>query len=420
MDTIFCMNCGRQLSEDALRCPDCGAPTLRGAGLTSDEAFETNEIAWLDEAPTGQGEPPLAPTTDAAAPPESERDQGPVPSVVSEVQAPITEEEWADRHGRPSRKSIAMIAAGVAAAILIVAGVVFAIGTGASKEPAASEQAAATSGEATTTDEGGSAGVEVRSGLADYSWPELSIIAREMTHRATREDALALATEYHLIDEQGHMSEQTKDAVITGVGPVPMRLADVFHDRLADGEGTAGLTFLSATAPISHQMKLNEDNIGGWEASQLRSYLSSEVLSSLEPELRSLIVTVDKRTNNVGQTTNIDSATSTLDMLWAPSIVEVCGQVPWEWQYDPDNTAAYNALLGAEGVQYACYAEMGIGSTEPNVGLMLAGAEGVTSWWTRSSCPSDAQGFWVVNEEGNPFSWSSAIDQRGVCFGFCL
>ena len=33
MATIYCMNCGIELNEDARFCPECGSPTLLGAGL---------------------------------------------------------------------------------------------------------------------------------------------------------------------------------------------------------------------------------------------------------------------------------------------------------------------------------------------------------------------------------------------------
>ena len=160
--------------------------------------------------------------------------------------------------------------------------------------------------------------------------------------------------------------------------------------------------------------------MGGWEQSELRAWLSSEVLPSVDPELRTCLVTVIKRTNNTGSTTSVDSVTSTPDRLWVPSVAEVCGTIAWEWGSDPGNTDAYNTVLSSEGTQYACFADMGVVSTEANQGLALAGAEGTSSWWLRSSSPSGGQSYRYVDEEGNPSRWASPLDQRGVCFGFCL
>ena len=37
MGDIFCKNCGRQLQETELFCPDCGAPVSGGSGMTQGE-----------------------------------------------------------------------------------------------------------------------------------------------------------------------------------------------------------------------------------------------------------------------------------------------------------------------------------------------------------------------------------------------
>jgi len=384
MATVYCMGCGRQLDEGAHFCPSCGAPTRLRMEL---------------EAQTVQA------------------------SEAQEAVTTVGAEEFRKRIVL-SRRSMAIggAAAALALVLILVAGFASGLFRGV-RLPAVGSDVAADASDATTPPEDanlGTAGIAVRETLADYSWQELSILGKEMTRRGSKNEALTLAHEYHLVDEQGRMTQVTKDLTISGMGTLPMRLADVYHDSLADGEGMAGLTFLSTTATLTHAMKANDDNIGGWEASQMRSWLNSEVLDMLDGELAPLVVAVDKHTNNVGNTTSVDAVTSTLDMLWIPSVVEVCGQVAWYWDSDPGNSEAYNAVLGAEGYQYACFAEMGVNPAQDNPGLVLEGASGATQWWLRSSSASRAAHYRIVDELGNPSRWGEGPSELGVCLGFCL
>lgn len=400
MARIYCMGCGRPLNEGVRFCPACGAPTRLGM----------------------EADAPLSPVSPAAE--EDERLWNRRESTAPyEMRPEVVVQERARRNPMPMKTMLVGGAAAVLALVLgLAAGIasgVFALGgfSGATQEQGSA--ALDTAGDA-GAEETGSAGIAVREALADYSWQELSIIGKEMTRRGTKNDALTIAHEYHLVDDLGHMSSVTKEVTVAGLGTLHMRLADVYHDALANGEGTAGLTFISTDLTLSHMMKANDDNIGGWEASQMRSWLASEVYGKLDGELAPLVVAVDKHTNNAGATTSVDAVTSTLDTLWIPSVVEVCGQVAWVWDSDPGNSDAYNAVLGAEGTQYACFAEQGVNSTEANAGLVLSGPDGPRAWWLRSSSASKGAHYRMVDETGNPSRWGEGPSELGVCLGFCL
>lgn len=443
MSTIFCMNCGHPLDEGVKFCPACGSPTLLGARFADQGAATvacpscgaTNEAANRYCASCGaplSGARPVV-RRDEAASGGDQRTQrmaarGTAHPATARQKAPAQRELLPHRVYQPSSEGRSnTLVIGVAVAAFLLASVLVAgfasglLGRGrdaghkdaetASVEGQEQEQQAV---EADATDMG-AAGTEVRASLPDYSWQELSIIGKELTRCASRDEALALAREYHLVDEAGAMAAQTKDVVFSGMGTVPMRLADVYHDDLANGEGKAGLTFVASRPVLTHEMKLNDDNIGGWEGSQLRSWLDSAAFSALDPELAPLVVAVDKRTDNVGRTTSTESVTSTFDRLWIPSVVEVSGPVSWRWDSDASNSDAYNAVLNAEGSQYACFQAMGIDPVGPNGGLALGG-----SWWLRSCSASKDAHYRMVDESGDPSKWGEAPDQRGVIVGFCL
>lgn len=394
MATIYCMGCGRLLEEGTRFCPDCGTPTRLGARIAA-------EVGTV---------PAAADQTTVA------------PELQERVAEPVREETYARRRMPVSPLVLGSIAAVLALALGLAAGVASGVIGGGRLPSLSAPKAEVPVEEPQVVDEEkpGTAGIAVRDTMADYSWQELSILGKEMTRRASRNEALTLAHEYHLVDELGHMTTVTKNVTVAGLGTVPMRLADVYHDTLANGEGVAGLTFLAANVTLTHQMKANDDNIGGWEASQMRSWLGSEVLDRLDGELEPLIVAVDKHTNNVGLTTSTDSVTSTLDTLWVPSVVEVCGPVSWLWDSDPENSEAYNAVLAAEGSQYACFAEQDVSSSEDNAALVLEGTAGPSAWWLRSSSASKAAHYRMVDEAGNASRWGEGPSELGVCLGFCL
>ena len=419
MATIYCMNCGTELDEGARFCGVCGSPTLLGAGLAdaqgraqvacpncgalndSNDRFCTECGAALDEASLV----PVGPLSSAYA--RHDREVG----VTSATR---------------TRTVFMGAAVGGFVALALVVGL-FASGILGHKDTEApvdegsqvlvEDPAAEPEEEAEVT----GAGIEVRASLADYSWSELSIIGKEMSRQLSREDALAIAREYNLVDQSGHMAASTKDLTIDGLGTFRMRVVDVYHDDLANGEGKAGLTLISSNAPVTHHMNEADDISGGWEGCEMRSWLNGEVLGMLDEEVRTAIVPVDKRTDNVGNGTDPAAVTSTIDSLWLPSMVELMGTIDWTWPSDPANSSGYNAITNAEGSQYALYSEMNVVGLEGNSDLVARdGSDAPTVWWERTCSPSGVMYFRGVSDIGDPTDLWTAHQEHGVCLGFCL
>ena len=257
-----------------------------------------------------------------------------------------------------------------------------------------------------------------RTSLAEYSWEELAAISAELEAAANRDEALALARSYNLVDDHGIPTGSTKPVTLSDGSTLEVFVADVFHDDLTTG-GKAGLTFLSWNLPLSHRMNAEDVNAGGWRDSEMRQWLSTSGLSLLPEDLRAVIVPVAKRTNNTGNSHDAASVSATEDSLWIPSVTEVAGSINWTWSSDADNSGGYNSVLNAEGSQYAIFRAANVETDGSNAALSLRG-DLHSDWWLRSPSASVTSNFRYVTEEGNPCGFGGASNERGICVGFCL
>lgn len=270
-------------------------------------------------------------------------------------------------------------------------------------------------------------GVEPKS-FSEYSWTELSHVAQLIAGEKDDEAGRAVAERYGV--------------AVGDVRPVPLSdgrqatlvVVGIRADVRSDGAGTSGLTLM--LTPISLQPMNDENtNVGGWEASDLRSWLADEGAQLLPEELLSAIVPVKKRTNNVGVSAEAGSVSETSDALWLFSASEVCGDIDWfaeEYGEEPNyytgyvDFSVYDELLSSEGEQYEYFKGKGVTSlTDPNGALSLSYGGSSTSWWYRTAYPytftgEDESFFYQVMSSGYPSSVGLAAEPAGVTVGLCL
>ncbi len=419
MATIYCMNCGIELEEGTRFCPACGSPTLLGAGLVETEGkaqVACPSCGALNDSGNKHCAACGKRLSHTVSQPSSNVTEGHT-SYMDAVRVSAD-----DRKGTLLVGAVAAVAlVGVVVGAILFSGVLSGSNSRRGSGQEASDGLVELDGTGIDYDgEVGSAGAPVRATLGEYSWAELSVIAKEMTRRSTRDAALEIAKEYNLVDAEGHMLLATKDLQISNLGVAQMRLVDVYHDDLANGEGKAGMSFMASNIAFTHCINSTDDITGGWESCELRSWLKTTIYNCLDDELRTSIVYVDKLTNNVGHSTDASSVSSTVDTLWLPSMVEMIGPISWTWPSDPDNSDGYNAITNAEGTQYALFSEQGVTAIESNPSIVFQGTDGPLTWWERSCSPSGTSKFRAVGTGGDPAEIWGTSTELGVCLGFCL
>ena len=267
-----------------------------------------------------------------------------------------------------------------------------------------------------------------RKSFSEYSWSELAEVAQLVASAGSDDEGRAVAQDYGVSvgDVRAVPLSDGRQATLTVVG--------IRADERADGSGPCGLTLM--LSPIAVEpMNASDTNAGGWEGSELRAWLSGEGAALLPEELAGAAVSVRKKTNNVGVTSDAAAVTETADALWLFSASEVCGELSWftdEYGSVPNahtgyvDFSAYDALLSQEGEQYEYFASRGVtGSSDPEGALAQDFGGSPVAWWYRTAYPytftgEDESYFYQVMSSGYPSSVGLAGEPAGVVVGLCL
>ena len=174
------------------------------------------------------------------------------------------------------------------------------------------------------------------------------------------------------------------------------------HDNLADDSGKAPLTFFCVDLPqILHRMNVESTNNGGYEASEMRSFINSELLTSLPEKLKTIIRPVYKISD--GGSTNKTLITTT-DSCWLASYDEV------------GLTSGSNNLAGQGELYSAIFS-----NNKDTRKKYITDDTATGGWWLRSSYYSQNSNsmFWRVTNSGGSYS-DIAFNSFYVAFGFCI
>lgn len=388
---MFCTNCGAQQKDDAKFCTVCGAKLMR------------------DTESVPQDTPPVVSAQEG----------------ISQYHSETGAERTVVHKGHRITLDPAVIVLALALTAAVGAGVAIAtngfglMGPSSQEQVPQSEESKGVLGAlpdeaddvVDETEEGDALAPEVRAAVDDYSWEELSDISRLISSAGSDEDALLVARQYNLCNDDGTLDgTQVKYITLGGDLTVAMQVAGFNHDERADGSGMAGITFISNNAIGLRPMNSSGSTAGGWRDSELRSWMNSDLPGFLPEDAASAIVPVVKYTNAVGETTDPSSVVATVDTLWIPSYSEMGGYMDIA---DDEHDDVYNA----EGAQYQLFSDLGVRWDTPNEILAFGGIE---FWWERTPDPMDGRFFMCVGGDGTPWYARTPDNSFGVALCFCV
>lgn len=189
-------------------------------------------------------------------------------------------------------------------------------------------------------------------------------------------------------------------------GFITVKIAAFDTDPRSDGAGNAEITWIAEQLlATSHRMNPayqagveGTGNIGGWEKSEMRSYLQQTILPLVPSNVAAAIKPVKKYTRSKMASGDVIGGYETSDALWIPSITEA-------YNYERDTGAPYYSALFPDNASRK---------------RAVIGSSNESMWWTRSHPASDGNSisFSRVRTSGETDS-GNAEYIHCVLIGFC-
>ena len=236
----------------------------------------------------------------------------------------------------------------------------------------------------------------------DWTLNDQQLAAEDIAKRGTASVAFPKA--------RAAMDAGTKFSTkLTNGQTLEYKIIGINHDDLANGNGKAGLTFLTTSTTISSCMNETATNVGGWEQSELRQKMNSgEIWNLLPARFQSKVKSVKKLTNNVGGGYENKNAaiTTTSDKLFLLSYSEIVPTSCWASDYP---------WTSSEGTQYEAFKGNVTNNKGANDCLMIG-----TYWWERSVSLGSSAHFFNVDRNGDlTYGYNAKLSSR-VCPAFCF
>jgi len=184
----------------------------------------------------------------------------------------------------------------------------------------------------------------------------------------------------------------TKQLTINGVDFFVEIVAKNTDILASDETKTAALTWLCKDIPFKHRMNPS-NNANGWVASEMRSWLRSDILTALPSDLQSGIKEVKKTWYDYTTTSTLSSS----DTIWIPSTYEMFSDTS-------------NSVVEGSGVQYTKF------NNNANRIKKYNGSNDY--YWLRSANTSGSDYFYNVSTSGIRGNYGANYS-NGVAFGFC-
>lgn len=184
------------------------------------------------------------------------------------------------------------------------------------------------------------------------------------------------------------------------------------HYEIAARPGQfANIVFACHETAGNHHMNPSNTNVGGWDKSNMRSWLNSTMWEKLPANLRAMITSVNIMTTSGGATSDPAKMVTSVDNLFLFSIREV---------FNDTSYTVYQLEVNANG--NPDYYSFPFFVNNNKGGYRIKYAPDSTSaqwWWLRTPEPSSSNGFRGVHYTGGSYN-SSANYSYGVVFGFCI
>ncbi|MDO4805874.1 MAG: DUF6273 domain-containing protein [Coriobacteriales bacterium] len=261
-------------------------------------------------------------------------------------------------------------------------------------------------------------GVVRRASFAEYSWAGLKVLPQMIAAVRSDAEGLAIAKAYCLVDKDGLLQGDEKPLELKGGTKTSVRILGFRHDELAAG-GIAGISLEFANVSATHRMNPSPINVGGWEKSEMRSWLNEDYFAKLPDDLRPLVEPAWKLTNNVGRVRKENDVSVVRrnadgpDRLWLLSLSEVYGSFSSKDEDKLWSPSTYDA----EGAQYQLYESKEVSTTS----YSFCKKDGAYSlWWLRSLLVGNSNSFHCVYRDGGWDGWIFADRGWGVSPGFCF
>ena len=161
----------------------------------------------------------------------------------------------------------------------------------------------------------------------------------------------------------------------------------------------------------THNMNSSSTNVGGWPASSMRTYLSTEIYNALPSDIKSKIIDTTVISGH-GSTTGETNFTS-IDKLYLFSTHEIWEDVDGHTNNGIDYyDTSYN---NTRQLDYYSYKNMKTSSYSGAIKKNLSGT--ASYWWLRSARSGDTDRFFNVTSYGS-WNWDTAIFTNGVSPAF--
>ena len=199
--------------------------------------------------------------------------------------------------------------------------------------------------------------------------------------------------------------EITLDTDVVTDESIVLQVYGFNHFRKENGEEFAHVVFgMKGTLTQGRRMNATNINTGGWEASEMRTWLNESMYEALPTIWKSMIESVQVMASIGGQSATI---ATTIDKLFLFSASEVGFDktaVPYKNEVDAE----------AEAMQFTLFTD-----NNSRIKKTFNGEGSAVYWWLRSADASSSTHFRKVINIGSAGS-NYATATYSVCFGFCV